>query len=775
MKKYFFFLLAIFLVGNLYAQLVPRNMVVLEIGTGTWCVYCPGAAQAADQMVLEGKSVAVIEYHNGDPFTNNASNARNSYYGITGYPTANFDGVLTHVGGQSCPNFNNVTTAYNNYYNQRIAVQSPMTIDISGSNSGNVYNIVLSIKKTSTITATDLKAHLVLTESNLAATWFCLTDCDFTERTMVPNENGTSVSFASGDMQIINLTFTKDPTWNAANCELVAFVQSNGSREIYQGAKVALNALPPPLNVNFTGTPTTFCAPGTVNFTDQTVGATNWRWEFQGGNPATSTLQNPAVSYTTTGNYDVKLTAWTNTRGNSMTKPAYINPTATPSAPGTPAGSSELCVNPANQSYSTTGATGATSYTWDLQPAASGVLTPNGTSCIIDWNNTFTGAATLKVSATNSCGTGPYSTPLTININPIPGQAATPTGPTLVCQSDPSSTYTTTGATNATDYTWELSPTSAGSLSYLGTEATVYWSGTFTGSVTLKVQGFAGNCVGVWSNPLNITVSANPQAFDMTGGGVYCIGGNGIEVGLSGSASGVNYTLILNGNTTSTVVPGNGNAISFGLQTQVGTYASTGQNPTTTCTTTMNGAANVSTTEAPGVPGQASGPTTIYSLSTPSTDYSTTGGLNAESYEWMIEPTTAGTVAGTGVIGTVTWDPAFLGTASIKVRSVNACGESDFSTPLDVTVFNTVGIGENQSGSVRIYPNPAREAVSIVTPVSGNYNIRIFCSIGEEVMKADDLFIQGTYSLDISMLKPGIYTLQLRQEGKTHKVRLVVM
>ncbi len=41
-----------------------REMVVLEIGTGTWCTYCPGSQMGADDLVINGCSVAVVEYHN---------------------------------------------------------------------------------------------------------------------------------------------------------------------------------------------------------------------------------------------------------------------------------------------------------------------------------------------------------------------------------------------------------------------------------------------------------------------------------------------------------------------------------------------------------------------------------------------------------------------------------------------------------------------------------------------------------------------------------------
>ncbi|MDP4188963.1 MAG: PKD domain-containing protein [Bacteroidota bacterium] len=49
---------------------------------------------------------------------------------------------------------------------------------------------------------------------------------------------------------------------------------------------------------------------GSINFTDKSLGTvTNWNWTFEGGNPATSTAQNPTVTYATAGRYTVKLIA----------------------------------------------------------------------------------------------------------------------------------------------------------------------------------------------------------------------------------------------------------------------------------------------------------------------------------------------------------------------------------------------------------------------------------------------------------------------------------
>lgn len=61
------------------------------------------------------------------------------------------------------------------------------------------------------------------------------------------------------------------------------------------------------------------CVGGAVQFEDISHGVpTSWDWTFQGGNPSTSTQQNPIVTYSTPGVYEVSLTV-TNSFGNSST------------------------------------------------------------------------------------------------------------------------------------------------------------------------------------------------------------------------------------------------------------------------------------------------------------------------------------------------------------------------------------------------------------------------------------------------------------------------
>lgn len=230
----------IILIMTSFLLAVPRNKVVVEIGTGTWCPYCPGAAMGADDLVLNGHPVAVIENHNGDAYANVYSNARNSYYGITGYPTAFFDGLNPYVGGS------NTASMYNNYLprvNARLAIPSHFTINAGGGSDGNTVNLTVTIEKTEPDTNTNLRLHCALTESDILQAWQGQTHLEFVNRIMVPDQNGTTIDFTGGDVVTVPLSFTLNPAWVVGNCEIVLFLQNNSTKEILQGTKYTLAEL----------------------------------------------------------------------------------------------------------------------------------------------------------------------------------------------------------------------------------------------------------------------------------------------------------------------------------------------------------------------------------------------------------------------------------------------------------------------------------------------------------------------------------------------------
>ena len=191
-------------------------------------------------MIANGFDVAVLEHHvssSGGGFTNPYSQARISYYGIGGIPESFFDGITSVLGGS--------TGTYNQFlskYNQRIAVPSNFTVGINGFNDGLDYTVLLTLENVEPYTGTNLVAHLAVSESN------CVYSSDvfnFVTRLFVPDANGTPVDFSSNSTQSVLLEFSMSPAWVIDNCEFVAFIQNNSTKEILQATKVAVPDLVP--------------------------------------------------------------------------------------------------------------------------------------------------------------------------------------------------------------------------------------------------------------------------------------------------------------------------------------------------------------------------------------------------------------------------------------------------------------------------------------------------------------------------------------------------
>jgi hypothetical protein len=232
------FTLIFFILAISVLTAVPRSKVVVEIATGTWCPYCPFAAAAADDLVINGYDVAIIENHGGDTFETTASNARNSYYNVSGYPTACFDGGNAYVGG-SAANYN----AYVQRVNSRMAVNSHFTIAASGTSNSSTYNITVNLNKVEPDTNTNLYLHAIITESDIHYNWQGQTHLNFVSRLMIPNQSGTSLNFGTGTVLSIPLSFNMNAAWVPVNCELVIFLQNNSTKEILQGTKYSFAEL----------------------------------------------------------------------------------------------------------------------------------------------------------------------------------------------------------------------------------------------------------------------------------------------------------------------------------------------------------------------------------------------------------------------------------------------------------------------------------------------------------------------------------------------------
>jgi len=98
----------------------------------------------------------------------------------------------------------------------------------------------------------------------------------------------------------------------------------------------------------------------------------------------------------------------------------------------------------------------------------------------------------------------------------------------------------------------------------------------------------------------NITISALPNSYAISGGGDYCAGGTGVDIALSGSDPATNYYLY-SGTSLVGAAAGTGSPLDFGLQTSGGMYSVVATAIATGCSGTMSGSATISIDPLPGI------------------------------------------------------------------------------------------------------------------------------------------------------------------------------
>ncbi len=164
----------------------------------------------------------------------------------------------------------------------------------------------------------------------------------------------------------------------------------------------------------------------------------------------------------------------------------------------------------------------------------------------------------------------------------------------------------------------------------------------------------------------------------------------------------------------------------------------------------------------PDAPPTPEGPDYVDLLVTVTSDYTTLGIEDVNEYAWYLEPEDAGTIEGTRLTGTVTWDPDYLGTAYVSVSGINECGEGDVSDSFEVTVDNTVGIRESLDYlSLVVAPNPSTGIFYLdIVAASGTVNFKIINLLGLTVYQ-ESIQLDGQLRkvIDLGNSPNGIYFL----------------
>ena len=91
-----------------------------------------------------------------------------------------------------------------------------------------------------------------------------------------------------------------------------------------------------------------------------------------------------------------------------------------------------------------------------------------------------------------------------------------------------------------------------------------------------------------------VGINALPSVFAINGGGSYCPGAGGVNIGISGTTLGVTYQLYNGAVAVGSPITGTGSPVSMGLYTATGTYSATATVTLTGCMNNMTGSASVS-------------------------------------------------------------------------------------------------------------------------------------------------------------------------------------
>lgn len=128
----------------------------------------------------------------------------------------------------------------------------------------------------------------------------------------------------------------QDPsvTYNTAGTYAVTLTATNavGTDAQTKTAFITVNNVVVIPVADFAASTTSVLEDGSVNFTDLSIEEpTSWSWTFAGGTPTGSSSQNPSVTYSTAGTYDVTLAATNSAGSDTEIKTGYITVTSAPS------------------------------------------------------------------------------------------------------------------------------------------------------------------------------------------------------------------------------------------------------------------------------------------------------------------------------------------------------------------------------------------------------------------------------------------------------------
>ncbi|HEY9116152.1 MAG TPA: T9SS type A sorting domain-containing protein [Bacteroidales bacterium] len=516
-----------------------------------------------------------------------------------------------------------------------------------------------------------------------------------------------------------------------------------------------------PFHAGFDASPNPVCVGEVVNFEDLSTGnVISYDWSFEGGTPATSTQQNPQITYNSIGNYNVQLIVTDEDLDkDTLLRVNYISVVETPLQAEQPAGETEICTSSIIE-YTTGEVLYAEAYDWELTPSTAGVLTATLNSATLEVSNTWVGDFTIAVRAANSCGDGEWSEDLagTIYKTPEPYDLI---GGGEICEGGTGVEIELNDSEAGMNYELYKNEVATGNI-VAGTGEAISF-GLFTEEGNYTALGFNDNCSTEQYGEVSVIVSSLPAQLTVPVGtdevcnneeNEYTTTGaqetdnivwelspeNAGEVSVDGMTAIVMWNMAFEGNASLTVYAEN----------------SCGSGPVSETLEIL-----VMASPTPEVTGDDLVCKEEVSI------YSTTENAGS-TYGWEVVGGTITAGEGTHEI-TVAWGNT-PGMAYAIVNESLELGCSAVDT-LSVTIDDCIGIEDNLTGNkARIYPNPAHSILNLEYSADQGEKvfISVYNSMGQLVMQTQELAVGQKQAsiLNVEQLPKGMYVVTIMTTTK---------
>ena len=240
MKRYLLKMIFILLTVSSISFAADKNVLV-EIFTNSHCPLCPPAHNVINSylaMSQNASKVNYIFYHMVFPYPTDQLNidnpsdaaARNNYYGpYHSTPDGFFNGVTQ----------SNAYGGWGSSLDALTGQQSPLEIVLSGNkDSDQQFTVKANVTRTGDVADNDLVIHFVVVENINYQGQNGILNHIHVMRKMIGSPAGDDFLIGSNESKEVDKQITLDSKWVPDSLAVVVFIQSKGSKKVYQSETI---------------------------------------------------------------------------------------------------------------------------------------------------------------------------------------------------------------------------------------------------------------------------------------------------------------------------------------------------------------------------------------------------------------------------------------------------------------------------------------------------------------------------------------------------------